>query len=318
MRIGVAGEQIATVSSSGALQVRAAATGAVQWQMQLPQAVLTGVGFDGQRAAVVDVNNGLVVAAGGKVLWRVAMQARSYTPPLVAGGRVFVLNAQREVLAFDADNGAELWKAPFTGEALVLQSPGLLAAYGNSLLVGWGERLVGLQPDTGKPFWSGTITLPRGVNEIERLTDVVSGAHAAQGKLCARAFQAAVACVDVRSGQRVWSQDSDGVTGLSGDDAMLVGADRSGRVQAWGLADGKPMWTQDELRYRGLSTPVMLGLSLAVGDAQGYVHWLSKATGRVLNRMPTDGSAIASPPVLVGSTLIAQTTAGGLFAWQPK
>ena len=210
MRIGVAGEQIAAVSSGGALQVRAAATGAVQWQMQLPQAVLTGVGFDGQRAAVVDVNNGLVVAAGGKVLWRVAMQARSYTPPLVAGGRVFVLNAQREVLAFDADNGVELWKAPFTGEALVLQSPGLLAAYGNSLLVGWGERLVGLQPDTGKPFWSGTITLPRGVNEIERLTDVVSGAHAAQGKLCARAFQAAVACVDVRSGQRVWSQDSDG------------------------------------------------------------------------------------------------------------
>ena len=318
LRIGASGERIAVASVNGEVQVRQAASGELSWNLRLPQAIVTGVGFDGQRVAVVDETNALVVVRDGQEAWRYPLQARTYTPPLVAGDRVFVLDAQRQVRAFDADNGAPLWSAPYTGEALVLQAPGLLSAYGNSLLVGWGERLVGLQPDTGKPFWSAAITLPRGVNEIERLTDVVAGAHAARGLLCARAFQAAVSCVDTQSGQRRWSQDSDGASGVIGDEDLVIGADRSGRIQAWALADGSPQWTQDDLRYRDLSAPTLLGLSFAIGDAQGHVHWLSKSTGRILNRLPTDGTAVAAPPVLAAGTLVVQTLGGGLFAWQPQ
>ena len=330
VRMAASGGEVAMVSSEGVLQVRVARTGEIKWQLPLGKKILTGVGFDGKRVALVDGDNNLIIASAGKVLWqasmsarsyalwRVPMLARSYTPPLVAGDRVFVLNAQRDVLAFDADTGALLWRAPYTGEALVLQAPGLLAAYGNSLLVGWGERLVGLHPDTGKPYWSAALTLPRGINEIERLIDVVAGAHAAQGKLCARAFQAVVSCVDIQSGQRVWSHDSDGYSGVAGDEDVLVGTDRSGRVQAWKLSDGQSLWTQDALRYRRVTGPTMLGMSFVVGDGEGYVHWLSKTSGRVLNRMATDGSAILSPPVLADGTLIVQTSAGGVFAWQPK
>ena len=318
LRMSASGTQVAMAANDGVVQVRTAKTGGLVWQVKSSRPVLTGVGFDGARVAWIDAENGLQVAAGGKPVWRASLDARSYTPPLVAGGRVFVLTAQRDVLAFDADTGAPLWRSPYTGEALVLQAPGLLTAYGNSLLVGWGEQLVGLVPDTGKPYWSAALTLPRGVNEIERLTDVVAGAHAAQGKLCARAFQAAVSCVDIRSGQRVWSKDSDGATGVAGDDQMLVATDRSALVQAWSLVDGASLWSQDAVRFRDLTTPVMLGLSFVVADGQGFVHWLSKSTGRVLNRMATDGSAIVSPPVLADGTLMVQTTAGGVFAWQPK
>jgi outer membrane protein assembly factor BamB len=318
LRMGVAAQTIALASAQGLVQVRQAKTGEVLWSAQLPRALVAGVGFDGQRAAVVNDQNQLTVMAQGKVVWRASLSARTYTPPLVAGGRVFVLSAEREVLAFDAANGAKLWSLPYVGEPLVLRSPGLLAAYDNNLLLGLGERLVAIQPDTGKAFWSVALTLPRGVNEIERLIDVVAGAHAANGLLCARTFQANVACVSAPKSVRVWSQDSDGVAGVAGDDARVISTDRSGRVQAWALNDGTPLWVQDALRFRGVGTPVVLGLSLVVGDAQGFVHWLSKDDGRVLNRLPTDGSAIAAPPVLVDGILIAMTTQGGVFAWQPR
>jgi outer membrane protein assembly factor BamB len=318
LRMGVAGQAIALASEAGLVQVRQAKSGAMLWSVQLSAQVAAGVGFDGERVALVDQQNRLTVMAQGKVLWQVTLAASTYTPPLVAGGRVFVLSAEREVLAFDGRNGAKLWSLPYVGEPLVLRSAGLLGAYDNNLLVGLGERLVAIEPDTGKAFWSVALTLPRGVNEIERLIDVVAGAHAANGLLCARTFQASVGCVSAPKSVRVWSQDSDGVAGVTGDNTRLVSADRSGRVQAWALNDGKPLWTQDALRFRGVSTPVMLGLSLVVGDAQGYVHWLSKDDGRVLNRFPTDGSAITAPPVLVDGTLIAMTTQGGVFAWQPR
>ena len=318
LRIAVAEKHLALVTSTGLVQVREASSGDIVWSTQLLQQIVAGVGFDGEHAAVVDSQNRLLVLAKGKVLWSARLSAGTYTAPLVAGARVFVLTAEREVLAFDVKNGAKLWSLPYVGEPLVLRSAGLLAAYDNNLLVGLGERLVAIQPDTGKAFWSVALNSPRGVNEIERLIDVVAGAHAANGLLCARTFQASVGCVSAPKSVRVWSQDSDGVAGVTGDNTRLVSADRSGRVQAWALNDGKPLWTQDALRFRGLGTPVMLGLSLVVGDAQGYVHWLSKDDGRVLNRFPTDGSAITAPPVLVDGTLIAMTTQGGVFAWQPR
>ena len=318
LRMGVGNHAVALASTSGLVQVRQAQSGQLDWSASLGHGIVAGVGFDGTHVAVVDDQNQLTAVAQGKVLWRSPLGARTYTPPLVAGGRVFVLNAEREVLAFDARTGAKLWSLPYVGEPLVLRSPGLLAAYDNNLLVGLGERLIAIHPDNGQAFWSVALTQPRGVNEIERLMDVVAGAHAANGLICARAFQSNVACVSAPNSVRVWSQDSDGVAGVTGDDVHLISTDRSGRVQAWAMKDGTPLWTQDALRFRGAGTPVVLGLSLAVGDAQGYVHWLSKEDGRMLNRMPTDGSAIAAPPVLVDSTLIALTTQGGVFAWQPR
>ena len=56
----------------------------------------------------------------GRELWRQRMAAPSYTAPLVAGGRVFVLGADRSVSAYDGQSGRRLWNQTRTGEALVL------------------------------------------------------------------------------------------------------------------------------------------------------------------------------------------------------
>ena len=61
-----------------------------------------------------------------------------------------------------------------------------------------------------------------------------------------------------------------------------------------------------------------LGQTIAVGDVEGYVHWVSKSNGQVLARVPTDGSPVVGVPLLVNQTLIAVTAKGGVFAWQPE
>ena len=52
----------------------------------------------------------------------------------------------------------------------------------------------------------------------------------------------------------------------------------------------------------------------AVGDMQGYIHFLSREDGALIGRVSTDGAAIKSSPVIAGSNLIFQTQSGTVTA----
>ena len=57
---------------------------------------------------------------------------------------------------------------------------------------------------------------------------------------------------------------------------------------------------------------------MAVGDNTGLVHLLSREDGSPLNRLSTDGSAIAAAPVVAGDTLVVVTQKGGVFGFRPE
>lgn len=308
-----------TANAQGQVTAWAVETGAVRWRAEAGEGLSAGVGSDGQVVAAVTQNNELVVWTDGRERWRARLGARVLTPPLVAGARVFVLAADRSVTAFDGTTGQRLWSQASRGvEPLVLEQAGVLMAVGDTLVAGIGGRLTGLQPGNGGVRWSVPLANPRGVNEIERLVDLVAGVGRVDSQVCARAFQAAVGCVDAAQGSLVWTRAANGSVGVHADAQRVYGAEANGRLQAWSRASGEPAWSTDLLRHRGLTAPLVLGSSLAVGDAQGYVHLLSVNDGSLLNRLATDGSPISATPVLAGNTLIVQTRNGGVFAWRPE
>lgn len=133
----VHGQQVAVASSQGQLALIDAASGRDVWRLNLGAAIQAGVGGDGQRFAVVTRNNELVAVEAGRVMWRQPLPALSYTPPLVAGARVFVLTGDRAVSAFDGVTGQKLWTQQRPGDPLVLRQAGLLMPVGDQLLVGW-------------------------------------------------------------------------------------------------------------------------------------------------------------------------------------
>jgi outer membrane protein assembly factor BamB len=237
---------------------------------------------------------------------------------LVAGERVFVLSSDRSVSAFDAATGRKLWQQQRTGEALVLGQSGVILAVGDTLVTGLGGRLVGLNPANGNTRWSAPIATSRGVNEIERLVDLVAGVSRDGQQICVRAFQSAVGCVDTSKGGVTWVKPAFGFAGVHGNANTLVGTEKDGKVVAWRRTDGEVLWTSERLRYRALSAPLMVGQLIVVGDESGMVHFLSREDGAALNRLPTDGSAVVAAPVLVGNTVVVVTQAGGVFGFKPE
>jgi outer membrane protein assembly factor BamB len=340
---GSSGAVVGVATDRGKVSLVDARTGEALWQVDLGIALTAGVGHDGRSVAVVTRDNELVLLQDGQVLWRQRLSAPSYTAPLVAGGRVFVLGADRSVSAHDGRTGYRLWQQTRSGDPLILRQSGVLMAVGDTLVAGFGARMAGLNPANGASRWETVVASPRGTNDVERLADLVAGV---------RAFQAAVACVDARTGQGGgalrWSQKAAGATGLSGDlgrgaggdDSLVYGVEFDGTVRAWRRSDGQPAWTSTSLRFRASTAPLALGDGLVVGDDAGRVHFLARTDGATLARHETApagrsgpcriegqgvaaqyacrpsafdlGPGIATAPVLAGNTLVVLTRPGVL------
>lgn len=304
LRPQVNGNALTVATATGAVMSLDTETGAVLWQAKLGESLVAGVGGDGRVFAVVTAQNDVVALRDGQVIWRRALPGRSFTPPLVAGGRVFVLAADRALYAFDAESGSPIWDRPgVEGEALALRQALLLTAVGDTLVTGFSGRVMGINPDTGSLRWETPVAVPRGINDIERLVDVLAPFSRQGSGLCVQAFQTAIGCVHATSGATLWTQRHNGAQGVGGDADAIYSVDVSGRLQAWDRVDGKQKWLSDRLRYRQLSAPLGLERAVAVGDSTGLLHLLDREDGSELTRWQVGKSALRAP-LLVGQTLV--------------
>ena len=318
LAVAVNGSVFTVAANDGTVLAVQSDTGREIWRGSAGGKLSAGVGSDGRFAAVVTRDGELVTFEAGKVLWRKPLGARVTTAPLVAGERVFVLGVDRAVHAYDALDGRKLWSLRRTSDPLSLSQGGVLAAFKDTLVVGQGQRMAGVDPLQGTVRWEVPIATPRGANEIERLADLVGPAVRVSDTICARAFQSAVGCVNAERGNLVWSKNVGGTDSIAGDAQFVFGADASDRLTAWRTAGGEVAWTSEALMFRGLSAPLSVGKTVVFGDAEGTVHWLSRDSGQAQLRLATDGSPVAAPPVVAGSTMLVVTRSGGLFAFRPE
>ena len=316
LTMAVAGGRVFVASSSGSVAALDVGTGREVWRANLGAGLSAGVGSDGETAAVITRENQLVALQDGRELWRVRLPASAYTAPLVAGKRVFVLTADRSVYAFDGANGARLWTQSRPGEPLVLRQGGVLLAVGDTLVAGLSARLTGLDPLNGSIRWQAPVATSRSTNEVERLVDLVGSVSREGNNVCARAFGAAVGCVDTVSGQALWSKSAEGTQGVSGNANIVVGSESDGRLLAWQRASGDRAWEVTRFKHRQLTAPLVLGRVVIVGDSNGFVHVVSAEDGSDMARMTTDGSGIIGAPVVAGQHVVVQTRQGAVYAWR--
>ncbi len=314
----ISGSTVVVAASDGTVAALDGRTGRDLWRGTAGAPIVAGVGSDGRLAAVVTSNNEVVALDGGREIWRHKLASQAYTAPYVGGGRVFVLAADRSVIALDGQTGRRLWQQQRPGEPLVLRQSGVILAVGDTLVVGLSGRLVGMNPVSGTVRWEAPIASPRGTNDVERLVDLVGRVSRFGEVVCARAFQASVGCVNAARGALLWTKPANGSEGVHGDDRFVFGTESDGKIMAWRRADGERVWMSDRLQYRTLGAPLSVGRSVVIGDSTGLVHVLSREDGSPLTRLTTDGTAIVGAPVLAGDTLVVVTKGGNVFGFNPE
>src|SRR5882724_4524994 len=286
----------------------------------------------------------LQVSIPVRLLWQasVGTAGDAILSPVLAGGAVYAAAEDGTVARFDAATGQEAWRVKvdhtlsggvgsdgsllavgtFEGEAIALDAAtgavrwrmGMVAERGNLLTGFAGGKLVSIALANGGVRWEATVALPRGATELERVTDVVGVPVVAEREVCAVAFQGRIGCFDGASGNPLWSREMSSAAGLSLDARYVFVSDDKGAVQALDRGGGATIWKQDRLFLRRLTAPLAMGDVIAVGDVEGYLHFLSRESGAFVGRASTDGNPIRTSLLRLDQGFLVQNQQGNLYA----
>ena len=311
---------IFAASVDGAIVRLDAANGQQVWRVSAGEKLSGGVGA-GENLVLVGTPTGLVLAfdQNGKALWKSRVSSEVLSAPKVSGGVVVVRSGDSRIFGLDATDGKRKWIYERATPSLSLRSAAGVVLDGGAAYAGFaGGKLVALKADDGKVLWEAAIAQPKGSTEIERIADITSLPVVDGRVVYAVAFQGRAAAVDRMTGRVMWTRDISSYTGM-GIDIRLYLSHSGGAVYALDSSSGKSYWRQGGLINRQLSAPLPIGSYVAVGDLEGYLHFLSRDDGSFAARIQTEDSAIMAQLTELGdSTVLAQTRGGGLYAISVK
>jgi outer membrane protein assembly factor BamB len=311
------GEAVYAAARDGAVARFDAASGAERWRVALDRKLSAGVGA-GAQTVVVATEEGEVIAleaAAGKELWRARVSSEVLAAPAVGAGQVLVRSVDNRIFAFGEQDGKRRWVYQRSAASLIVRAPAGITLAGDTAFAGFsGGRLVAIALDNGAARWEVSVAAPKRATELERVTDVI-GRPPVQGReVCAAAYQGRVACYDMPSGRQIWGRDMSSLSGVSLDARYAMLSDDRGTVHVLDRSNGRSLWRQDRLAHRQLSVPASAAGFVAVGDLEGYVHFLARDTGAFLGRYSTGGGPVRAAPVPLASGVLVQTRDGGLYA----
>ena len=294
-----------------------ASNGRQAWRINVGEPISGGIGI-GAGILMVGSKTGNVHAydAAGKPLWKAKVSSEILSVPRYFDGLVIVRTGDNHIFGLDATDGSRKWVYERTTPALSLRSSVGIIVDGGAVYAGFaGGKMVAIRADNGKLLWEATIAQPKGVTEIERIADITSLPVIDGPVVYAVAYQGRVAAVDRRSGKVVWNRDISSYTGMSAQDGKLFVSHALGSVYSLDYETGKTFWRQAGLLNRRLTAPLPMSSVIAVGDLEGYLHFLTREEGSFAGRIKLDGNAVMSLiPGATSSQLIAETRDGGIYA----
>jgi len=199
-------------------------------------------------------------------------------------GKIFAVDHEGEVSAFNAENGRRVWETE-------LDVPVIAGIGGGMDLVIVGTQkgqLIALNEADGKERWRARLT-----------SEVLAPPTAADGMVVSRTADGRVAAISADTGEVQWSyQRAVPLLSLRGagapviaDNKVIAGYD-NGKLVALSLSDGKVVWEKSVAVPRGRTElarlvdidadPVVMNDNVYVVTYQGNVSGLDLTSGQIL------------------------------------
>lgn len=298
----------------------ALADGKRLWKARIEDDVTGGVGA-GDGLVLVGTGNGDLIALSaedGKERWRAPLQSEILAPPTARDGVVVVATGDGHLYGLAAADGARKWSIERDVPTLSLRGGSAPLTTPTLALHGFADgHLVAVDLQTGREAWDTPIVQPRGRTELERMVDADCQPVIEAGAVFAAAYQGRISAVDLATGTAGWARELSCDSALAVDTFNVYGTDTDDTVSAFDLSSGVVHWQQDALKGRYLTAPAVVGRYIAVGDVEGYVHWLDGEDGRLVGRhRPGRDAFLLAPHVRDGAAYFL-SEGGRLYALRP-
>ena len=293
--------------------------GRVLWR-ERTKAPLSGGTAAGGDLVVIGTSDGRLFAlnaADGKTRWEIRINGEVLSPVAIAEKLIAVHTGDGRLRGLSPADGHELWVQEQQVPRLSLRGTSRPVIVGDTVLCGFDNgKVMAINGSDGSLLWEATVTPPHGRTELERLADIDAAVLVSGQNVYSVGFQGRVAMLALDTGQVWWSHELSSYRGMSLDDEALYAATADGEVVALRARTGAEIWRQGVLLHRGLSAPADMTDAIVVGDFQGYVHWLDKASGALMARTKAGSARISNAPVVVGDVVLVQTDRGQISAYR--
>lgn len=295
------------------------ANGKKIWEQKLKAEASSGLGADRQHLYLA-LFDGRVIAldqADGQVVWEGRVSSEALAPPQSNGRLVAVQTIDGKLFGLEADTGAQRWVYSSASPTLSLRGSATPLIIREVTYAGFANGdVVAIENRTGGTVWQRKVGVPTGRTELERLVDIDGGLLLDDGVLYTVGYQSKVAALDAVNGRELWSKPASSLrTPASGYSNLYYVAD-DGDVVALSKASQADVWRQEGLKHRALGEPAAFLDLIAVGDFEGYVHFLSQLDGRFVARIRPDSKGVRSQPLYANGVIFILGNDGKLSAWR--
>lgn len=309
-------DMVYVASAKGRLMAISKSTGQVKWTVEIKEGLKAGVAATVDTIAVIDTNNQLIgFDVDGRQKWKSKLTDDTTSVPVGAADAILVRPIDYSVASYSTETGGLRWRFQRQLPALTLRENAPVDVQNGRVYAGFpGGRLVGIDLAKGTAVWEGLLALPSGTTEIERISDVTGSPVYNFREVCAASFQGKVGCLDAVSGRPVWTKPFSSPSGASVDDRYLIAANESGELFAFSRNGGDEVWRVKTLLRRKPTVGLTIGRAVAVGDFDGYLHFISRDTGDTIARMRVGSEAFTVGPVSAGENSLVVQSKGGEVA----
>ncbi len=244
--------------------------------------------------------------SNGCIVWSVITSAQSLASPQVGGKFVFVHSSDGVLTAYVAKNGELSWQQRETQPPMMLYLGSQPVVVGKKVLCGFADgRLVAFDLNDGHQLWARQVAEPDGMTEVSRMVDITSRPVVIDGSVYVVSYQGNLMALNLNNGDVFWKRKLSAFANIAATSKNLYLSDSEGYVWAFDRRSGAVIWRQAWLARRNLSAPAVIGSTVVVTDAAGYVHWLSIHDGHFVARQrPSRSSALTQPLVAQGNLYV--------------
>lgn len=319
LQVGYVNGQIVIASRGGDLTGFNSA-GERLWSINVGDQITGGVALDAlSQTAIISTRGGQVMAfdsVTGAKRWQKQLSGSVLTPALITNNRVILSANDGFLHGLSLQTGQSVWQFATQVPAISVRgsaAPTLLDSK-TALLATADGRLHAVTTDSGLPQWSRRVGVGTGSSEVERMSDVDGTPIVDKNQLFAISYSGQLLGIDLASRQVMFVNELASLKSLAVNNQQVIGTSLEGKVVAYNRSNGEVLWESEELAYRHLTNPVMIGNYIAVGDFDGMVHLFDPASGKIVSRVQTKG-ALSSLQVQ-GRRLMTQSTSGQVAIWQ--
>lgn len=313
------GRSVYIAGRDGRVVAVAPDSGARAWQADLDARLSGGPGAaDG--VVTVGASDGRVFALEaetGALRWTAQLSSDILAAPAVGRGVVVVRTGDGRLYGLDATDGGQLWTYEQAVPSLSVRGTAAPVISGDLVITGFDNGRVSANTlRDGQLLWESTVGIPTGRTEVERMVDINATPRVIGRDVYVVTYQGRLVAMSLESGRILWSRDISSTAGLGAAALGVWVTDENSEVVAYDRLSGEEQWRQRALRARWLTAPVPVRDALALGDLEGFVHFLSQETGELLARVRVGDDPIHSPPLLVGNMIVVQTSGGAVAAYR--